>query len=56
MFLWTMALPLRAIEKESQAKPCALSPDVLGQRAAIPAVVSQLVAGSPGSELPRFAS
>ena len=31
MFLWTMVLPLKVIEKETQAKPCALPPEVLAQ-------------------------
>ena len=31
MFLWTMVLPLPVIEKEGQAKPCGLPPDVLAQ-------------------------
>ena len=41
MFLWTMVLPLPVIEKEGQAKPCGLAPDVLAQGVAVPAVVSQ---------------
>ena len=41
MFLWTMVLPLRVIEKEGQTKPCALAPHVLAQDVTVPAVVSQ---------------
>ena len=37
MFLWTMVLPLPVIEKEGQAKPCGLAPDVLAQGVAVPA-------------------
>ena len=31
MFLWTMVVPLQAIEKDSQAKPCSVPPEVVAQ-------------------------
>ena len=57
MFLWTMVLPLPVIEKEGQAKPCALPPDVLAQGVAVPAVDLQgSLRGSKRRELPALVS
>ena len=57
MFLWTMVLPLPAIEKEGQAKPCGLAPDVLAQGVAVPAMVSQgSLRRGLGPELPALGS
>jgi hypothetical protein len=57
MFLWTMVLPLPVIEKECQAKPCGLAPDVLAQGVAVPAVVSQgSLRGGLNRELPALVS
>ena len=57
MFLWTMVLPLPMIEKEGQAKPCGLPPDVVAQGVGVPAVVSQgPLRRSLGPELPALVS
>ena len=57
MFLWTMVLPLPMIEKEGQAKPCGLPPDVVAQGVGVPAVVSQgSLRRSLGPELPALVS
>ena len=57
MFLWTMVLPLPVIEKEGQAKPCGLAPDVLAQGVAVPAGVPQgPLRRGLGPELPALLS
>ncbi len=57
MFLWTMVLPLPVIEKEGQAKPCGLAPDVLAQGVAVPALDLQgSLRRGLGRELPALVS
>jgi hypothetical protein len=56
MFLWTMVLPLTVIEKEGQAKPCAMAQHGLAQDVTAPTVVARdPVTEGLGSELPGLA-
>ncbi len=53
MFLWTMVAPLKAIEKDSQAKPCSVPPEIVAQGVPVfstrPIVSAEVTLGGQGA-------
>ena len=60
MFLWTMVVPLKAIEKDSQPKPCSAAPEIVAQGVPVfstrPIVSAEVTLGGQGATDPRPAT